>query len=280
MKFLLSVLTVSLYLWHCVRVGTRPCKYYQLNADRFNAEKGIFSKIDIDRNIPAEWRLDQRYDDGEFMPDQWPVFVKPEWGQNAVGVQCARCVEDLRAIRARVRDSRICYLIQATAWESREFEVFSIRHHEDPDRYAVLTVTETVNRVEDIPINGVFNPDSRYRDITAWFDEAQLVRLWAMSNRLGTHVICRVCYRAESLEDLLAGRVHVIEVNLYLPMPINLMDERRPWAETLIRLNRYMLSLARATKARDRTRPDKPVYTKTQLYNRKSTLLNYLRDRI
>ena len=280
MKFWISVLIVSVYMLHCLRIGTKPCKYFQLNADRFDAEKGIFSKIAIDRSIPDEWRLDQRYDDGEFMPDRWPVFVKPEWGQNAAGVQCARDPEELRAIRGRIRHGRIRYLIQAPAPEPREFEVFSIRHHEDPERYAVLTVAETVNDAEEVPINGVFNPNSRYLDLTDELDDGQMARLWAMSRRLGTHVICRACYRAESLADLVAGRVHVIEVNLYLPMPINLMDRRRPVRETLVLLNRYMLALARATRAREKSAPEKPVYTKINLYNRASPLLNYLRDRI
>ncbi len=280
MKFWISVLIVSLYMLHCLRIGTRPCKYFQLNVDRFDADKGIFSKIAIDRSIPDEWRLDQRYDDGAFMPDQWPVFLKPEWGQNAAGVKCARNPEELRGIRGRIRHSRIRYLVQAPAPEPREFEVFSIRHHEDPERYAVLTVTETLNDSEEIPINGVFNPNSRYRDLTDDLDGIQKERLWAMSNRLGTHVICRACYRAESLADLVAGRVHVIEVNLYLPMPINLLDRGRPAAEILVLVNRYMLALARATKTREGSRPEKPVFTKINLYNRKSPLLNYFRDRI
>lgn len=280
MKFWISVLIVSVYMLHCLRIGTRPCKYFQLNVDRFDADRGIFSKIDIDRSIPSEWRLDQRYDDGTFVPDEWPVFVKPEWGQNAAGVHCARNPEELRDIRARVRKSRAHYLVQAPAPEPREFEVFSIRHHEDPGRYAVLTLAETLNSAEAIPINGVFNPNSSYRDLTGELDDAQKDRLWAMSNRLGTHAICRASYRAESLEDLLAGRVHVIEVNLYLPMPVNLLDRRRPVAEIPGLVNRYMLALARATRARDTSRPERPVYISSNLYNRQNPLLNYLRDRL
>ncbi len=278
MKRLLSILAVTLYILHCFRIATRPWKYYQLNVDRFNSEKGIFSKIDIDRGIPDEWRLDQCYDDGVFVPAKWPVFVKPEWGQNAAGVRSARSMEELQEIREQIRGSRVCYLVQSSAPEPREFEVFSIRHHACPSRYAILTVTETVNTEEDIPINGVFNPHSRYLDLTDSFDPQQLEALWAMSNRLGNHVICRVSYRADSPERLVLGRVHVIEVNLYLPMPINLLDRHRPLGSTLRALNRYMVALAWATKRRDRSRPDRPVYLKTNLYHCKHPLLHRLRD--
>ena len=101
-----------------------------------------------------------------------------------------------------------------------------------------------------------------------------------MSNRLGNHIICRASYRANSLADLVAGNVHVIEVNLYLPMPINLMDERRSGWEVFKLVNWYALALARATKTRDKSRPEQAVYTKIQLYNRRSPLLNKIRERL
>ncbi|NOR24925.1 MAG: hypothetical protein GQ542_11140 [Desulforhopalus sp.] len=43
--------------------------------------------------------------------------------------------------------------------------------------------------------------------------------------------IARVGVRANSIEELLAGNFHVIEVNIFLPMPLVLLDSQRSWAE-------------------------------------------------
>lgn len=78
----------------------------------------------------------------------------------------------------------------------------------------------------------------------------------------------------------MAGRFHVIEVNLFLPMPINMLDRRYGLKQIFDMIRRYMMSLARITKARDKSLPEKPVFTKIMLYNRESRLLNFLRAKI
>ena len=37
--------------------------------------------------------------------------------------------------------------------------------------------------------------------------------------------------RAHSIAELLAGNFHVIEVNIFLPMPLVLLDSQRSWTE-------------------------------------------------
>ncbi|MGI9317789.1 MAG: hypothetical protein ACR2QW_10680 [bacterium] len=276
----ITVSMVILYILYCIRIGTKPCKYFQLNSPRFDRHSGIFSKLEIDQDIPPEWRLAQRYDDGQYLPAVWPVFIKPEWGQNAAGVERADNDEDLTRIRSRIQDKSVRYLIQQGAPELREFEVFSIRHSRDHNEYAVLTVTEAVNETEPNPINGIYNPGTEYVEITARFDQSELLQLWQLVNRIGHFNISRASLRADSLEDLLEGRFHVIEVNLFLPMPINMLDRRYGWDQIFDMIRRYMMCLARITKARDKSLPEKPVFTKIMLYNRKNPLLNYLRAKI
>lgn len=276
----ITVTMVILYILYCIRIGTKPCKYFQLNSPCFDRQEGIFSKLDIDQFIPKEWRLEQRYDDGEAIPEYWPVFVKPEWGQNAAGVERADSPQDLAEIRKRTKNERVKFLIQQAAPESREFEIFSMRHHNDQNNYAVLTVTEAVNESEPNPVNGIYNPNTQYVEITEHFDSAQLGQLWQHMNRIGHFNISRASVRANSLEDLMAGRFHVIEVNLFLPMPINMLDRKYGVKQVFAMIRRYMLSLARITKARDKSLPEKPVFTKIMLYNRESRLLNFLRAKI
>ena len=267
---------VIVYISCCIRIATRPCKYFQLNAPFFDTEKGIFSKIDIDRLIPPAWRLAQAYDDGARMPDRYPVFVKPEWSQNAKGVYRAADAVELRRIREKISGSRVRYMLQEGAVEANEYEIFSISHHHDPKRWAVLTITQACNSAELHPVNSIYNPNTHYREITASFSAAQLVQLWALVCRIGRFGISRVSVRADSIDDLLRGKFHVIEVNLFLPMPIHLLDQRNSRMDILRFVASGMMRLALATKYRDKT-PDKPIFIKSMLYNRSSGLLNFLR---
>ncbi len=271
---------VATYILSCIRIGTKPCKYFQLNSPLFNGEEGIFSKIEIDELIPSEWRLEQQYDDGQFEPTSWPVFVKPEWGQNAAGIQRADDLASLNRIRKENANQNIRFLIQQCAPESREFEVFALRHHADKSNYSIFSITEAVNHSERDPVNSIKNPGTEYVEITEKFSEDQLQKIWRSVNRIGTFNISRSSFRADSIEDLVAGKFHVIEVNLFVPMPIHMLDSRYRMKDVISMVLRYMMRLALITKARDKTLPEKPVFTKIMLYNRTSPVLNFLRSKI
>ena len=271
---------VIVYILDCIRIGTKPCKYFQLNSAAFDRQQGIFSKIAIDEQIPEQWRLDQRYEDGSWMPQIWPVFVKPEWGQNAAGVRRADNIEELADIREQVKGSDIRYLIQQSAPERREFEVFSMRSHQDKGDFSLLTITEAVNTSERDPVNSVFNESTQYVEITDQFNDEQQQILWQYLNRIDCFNICRASMRADSIEDLLAGRFHVIEVNLFLPMPINLLDKRYGRWDIFRMVIHYMMCLALLTRARDKNLVEKPVFTKIMTYNRKNRVINFIRARI
>ncbi len=273
-------LQVITYILSCIKIGTKPCKYFQLNAACFNEQVGIFSKIEIDRLIPQEWRLQHEYDDGTYMPENYPVFVKPEWGQNAVGIFKADDAASLAEIRENTAHARSRYVIQQGASEKHEFEIFSILHHADKNRYAELTITETINGSEPNPINSIYNPDTRYREITEQFSEQQKQELWRLLGRIGRFGISRACLRADSVAQMLAGKFHVIEVNLFTPMPINMLDPKYNNAELWKMIRRYMYSLAKITKYRDKNLTEKPIFTKIMLYNRQHPLLNFIRARI
>jgi len=271
---------VTAYILFCVRFATRPCKYFQLNARFFDRRAGIFSKIGIDELIPPQWRLAQFVDDGARQPQSYPVFVKPEWSQNARGVCRADNADELRRIRRSISEVRVNYLIQEAALETNEYEIFSIRAPHDPRRYAVLTVTEARNGAEANPVNSIYNPNTRYVEITDSFSCAQLKQLWEMVRRIGDFAISRVSVRADSVDDLLRGQLHVIEVNLFLPMPINLLDTRRSTLAVFALAITYMRHLALATKHRPGGSETKPVFIKSMLYNRRSALLNRVRARL
>jgi hypothetical protein len=276
----ISYFMIPTYMVNCVLMGAKPCKYFQLNSEIFNDDKGIFSKIEIDQLIPEKWRLNQYYDDGINLPRSYPVFVKPEWGQNSSGVFRADDEASFRRIQKEIKTSKIRYLVQEAAPAKIEFEIFSILHHQDKNRFATLTITQALNSTEEYPINGVFNKSTDYQEITGSFSDKQLETLWALLGEIGHFNISRVGLRAESIEAMLAGKFHVIEINLFIPMPINMLDSRYHFKD-LWKLSRsYMMALARVTKSRNKALKEKPVFLKHMLYNKTNPILNYFRNRL
>ncbi len=285
----LTYFMVAAYISCCVCIRAKPCKYFQLNAAFFDRDKGIFSKQDINDLMPSRWRLAQFYDDGVRQPARFPVFVKPEWGQNASGVRRADNAADLARIRAELAADhaaqadhrpRLAYLIQEAAAQPYEYEIFSMRSHRDAARYAVLTLTRAENSRQALPINGIHNPDTRYVEITAELSPSQREKIWALVRQIGDFNISRVSARAASLAALLRGDFHIIEVNLFLPMPINFLDRRHSRVALARLAMAYMMRLALLTKHRDLGRAAKPVFTKSLLYNRRGKWLNFLRARL
>ncbi|MGB3209746.1 MAG: hypothetical protein WBB19_03480 [Desulforhopalus sp.] len=243
---ILRSLLVFWLIAYSVRYRTRPWNFFQLNSEYFNGEKRIFSKLEIDQYIPARWRLRQIVDDGEIVPE-FPVFVKPEWGQNSNGVSLA---EDLAELNTNRRTRRmagsVTYLLQEAAKERREFEIFYIRDSEYPEDTSLLSVTETVNcSGATLPINGINNRDSHYQDRTEQLNRDELQSLWAMIKTIGFFRIARVGVRADSIEELLAGNFHIIEINIFLPMPLVLLDSGVEWTRKHMFIRKSMKAAAR-----------------------------------
>jgi len=223
-----SMIRGALVFWcivYCLRNRAAPWCFFQLNRDYFNTTKNIFSKLDMDHCIPEKWRLGQCEDDGLIVPE-FPVFLKPEWGQNAHGIFFIRNGNELHQARKKRVVQRTSYLLQQPAKEKREYELFYIRSADDPQSCGLLSVTEVNNRSQRGPvINSVHNKDSNYLDITTDFTSAEQDSLWEMLKDVGNFRIARVGLRADSKQDLLLGNFHIIEVNIFIPFPLILLDK-------------------------------------------------------
>lgn len=269
----ITILIILTYITCCLRVGAAPWKFFQLNARYFSNDQGIFSKLAIDALIPDRWRLKQIPDDGSVAPERYPVFMKPEWGQNAHGIHRADNFEELQQVRHDLQKQSVeqQYILQEGAPGTREFEIFSIDVNKSDGQHDVVTVTEAVNKTEANPINSKYNKNTRYVDISEHFTTPELKVLGQHLDEVGCFAISRMSVRANSYEQLVAGQFHVIEVNLFLPMPINLLDESYSWTIRFKFIRRAMMSLALATKA---NKPlDKPpaVFTRMMLYGRRKS---------
>ena len=271
---IMRIMFVAVYILSCVRILAAPWRYFQLNAKYFSAKKGIFSKIDIDGLVPEKWRLNQVYDDGQTIPEKFPVFVKPEWGQNAFGIWRADNAQDLGKIRKKIASSKTAYVIQEAATEAREFEIFTIPDHQASTEYAVLTITEAVNSEnEQYPINSINNENTSFLELTHKFNEQELNQIWSYVRELGDFKIARVCVHANSEQHLLAGCFHLIEINLFVPMPLNLLDKSYTWRDKTRFILASMMALAKVTKTLNLQSQLQPIFTKKLLYQRKARSL-------
>ena len=77
----------------------------------------------------------------------------------------------------------------------------------------------------------------------------------------------RLSVRADSIAEMVAGNFHVIEINLFTPMLINLRDESHSLMRKLGFIVKVSCSLARATRAIDSNQKTFRVYTSIVLYN-------------
>jgi D-alanine-D-alanine ligase-like ATP-grasp enzyme len=276
----ITVALAATYILDCCLIGTKPCKYFQTNAPYFNEKKGVFSKMDLDKLTPEPWRLMQRYDDGVFVPRNYPVFLKPEWGENAAGIFRADDLEQLTKYRQQVRDSDVPYLLQECALESKEFEIFAMRDSVNKENYSVLSVTAVENAKESNPVNGINNPDTEYVDVTDQLTNEQRKTLWGFIEQMGEFGISRLSVRADSIEDLLKQDFHAIEINLFTPFPIHMLDKKYSNGDKAKMVWDYMMKLAKLTRGRDKTRIEKPIYTKMMFYNRPGRLAKFIREYI
>lgn len=267
----ITILIILTYIACCLRVGAAPWKFFQLNVRYFSQDQGIFSKLAIDGLIPDRWRLHQVPDDGSVVPERYPVFMKPEWGQNAHGIHRADNFEELQTIRQNLQNQagEQQYILQEGAPGTREFEIFSIDVSKNDGRHDVVTVTEAVNNTEANPINSKYNKNTRYVDISKNFSATELATLGGHLDEVGRFAISRMSVRADSFEQLVAGHFRVIEVNLFLPMPINLLDDNYSWLVRLRFIRRAMMSLALATKAHKPVEKPPAVFTRMMLYGRR-----------
>ncbi len=263
---IIRIYQVLAYILFCIWQRVAPWKYFQLNAPYFNEQRGIFSKLDTDLLIPEAWKLPQSLDLGGYQPPQYPVFVKPEWGQNSFGIQRADNSQALNTIRSNRKDSTGNYLIQQAASGKREFEVFVIpspqkSSSQKNNQPAVISVTETLNNSEDLyPINGIYNTATSYKDLTPELTPKQIKQLWYHLSQIGNFRLSRVGLRANSIEAMIKGEFHIIEINLLYPMPLMLLSHNRTWREK----NRFSLQamwhLAAISKTIPTSHPKKSIF--------------------
>jgi hypothetical protein len=213
------------YLWACLKYRVNPWNYFAINHRQFNWQKKIFSKLEIDRHIPERYRLTQFYYHPDTLPGQYPVFLKPEWGQNSNGVARIPAEKAYKRFCTRAFKSPMPYIVQEAGRGAFEYEIYYLRDHKQPDQAAFLSVTQTMNPCDPVhPVNSIYNQCTAYKNISQTLSAEQAEGIWSHVKKSGRFPLARMGVKADSVEDLAAGHFKVIEINLFLPMPLVLFS--------------------------------------------------------
>lgn len=232
------------YLFSCLRYRTIPWNFFQLNGAYFSKRKGIFSKLEMDKHIPQRWRLKQYYYKPHKSPGSYPVFLKPEWGQNSNGIVRVYNKEEYRDFQRVADTTDLPFIVQDAASGKKEFEIYYLRSPDNDDEYSFLSITQVNNSCgESYPINSIYNSSTRYIDKTRLFSADELKIIWKFFSQVGRFRMARIGLKADNINDLLKGEFHIIEINLFLPMPLVLLTENVGRDEKK-RILRFTMSLA------------------------------------
>ena len=269
---MIRFLLIFWFIYYSIYHRVSPWRFFQLNAPYFNSRKGIFSKLDIDRCIPTAWRLWQGPVNAEITPTIFPVFFKPEWGQNSHGIFRVDNRKEFQIGCCRVAHKKMNYIVQEAAQEMREFEIFYIRSAHEESHHATFSITEVMNTgKESFPINGIYNENSVYHNCTKEFSADELEKIWGHFKSICAYRIARVGLRTNSREDLLAGIFHIIEINLFLPMPLSLLDTKMSWADKIGFIKKAMDHAALAVKAIPEKQSGKAIFWKKLVAHSRTT---------
>ncbi len=267
----IRIAQVCLYIIFCTLLRVGPWRYFQLNAKYFNRNKGIFSKLDIDQLIPPRWRLPQWVDHSGAIPQAYPVFLKPEWGQNSKGIQRADNLQEFEQLRLLKPNSHVQYLVQQGAKQKIEFEIFIIpqaldissKNNTSKQPLGTLSITQVSNRSdEEFPINGIYNSATEYSDVSDQLSAEQKQHLYCLLRTISPFNISRIGLRANSIADVLAGDFNIIEINLFFPMPLVLLCNNVSIFKKWQFIVTNMWLLAKVTKAMEKDQPFKDIFFK------------------
>lgn len=205
----------------------------------------------MDAHIPLKWRLVQDYLDKNSPPSEFPVFLKPEWGQNSNGV--VRIDNKTDFLKFDESKSKTPYIIQQAAPELQEYEIFYIRDADNQQDLIELTITQSINHSDEVyPINSIHNPQVVYQNRTLDFSVNELKQIKQHLQELPQFRISRIGLRANSKADLIKGLFHIIEVNLFAPFPINLLDKETSDKAKHIFIKNNMYHLVRVSNTTPR----------------------------
>lgn len=250
---ILKIRTFLYFIFFSMRYGINPISFFQLNVEYFNDEKKIYSKHEIEKNIPKKFRLHSALiskkttsKDIEKNVD-YPVFLKPEWGQNSHWVFRADNKKELENILKKVKREKIPYLYQQTSRYKDEFDILYIKDPLNSKKYTLLSVTKLINNSDEAhPINVI--KTGIIRDVTSDFSTTDLQDLYTTLRTMWDFRLVRVSLKADSTQGIKKWKFEVFEMNIFLPMLPAIKDKTFSLMQREAKLINYTKQLTLAVK--------------------------------
>lgn len=194
----------------------------------------------------------------------FPLFLKPEWGENSLGIYHIHNARTLKSVLKKIKGGNLPYLCQEAAPSGKEYDLFYVKS-DDPARdlsctqllapeivgdgersiselveerfphykqkIAILTTAsphqvlpkKTVMRLSFV--NGI-HEGTQYQDETEKLSAKDKTTLINTIEQIGQFGVGRVGVIARDRAALIAGDFKVVEINLYTPFPLPILDPR------------------------------------------------------
>lgn len=222
---------VFLYIYYCFKIWVNPWNFFQVNAKYFNKEKWIFSKYEIESFIPDKWKLKNfiiqfpmNNNQIEILEDQiwYPLFLKPEWGQNSHGIYIVSNRWELKKYFKNISRQSIPYIAQKSSSFFNEFELLFTNYNWNTQ---LLSFVESRNNQKKwLFINGIHSETS-YHNLLDKLSKSDKEKIIWYIKEINHFAIGRIWLKANSLRDFIWWNFEIFEINIFLPFPLHLLDE-------------------------------------------------------
>lgn len=223
------------FIYYSMVLRVRPWRYFQLHAKYFNRKKWIFSKAEIESHIPDIWKLNSTYInniDGiqkqiKQIEDNhsYPVFIKPEWGQNSHGISIVYSREELSDTLKSISKNSTPYVAQQASRYENEFEILYTRDPIKPNEIILQSIVESKNDTCDPHcVNGIHGTTS-YHDILPKFTQDMKLILIEYIQKIWEFRVARIGLKAENIKSMIEWKFEIFEINIFIPFALHLLDK-------------------------------------------------------
>ena len=247
-------LQIALYFtYFCLKKRANPWLFFQIHSKYFDKENGIFSKYNIEQQIPKKWRLKSirllsKYTKKDILQElDFPIFWKPEWWQNAHWISYINSKKTLEEFLVKSRNSDISYLVQQGSSYKNEYEICFYKNFQGDGDIIINSFSQSHN-MGNIMVSSIHN-ETRYEELLHELTIKQIEKLSHYISQMWDFYVGRVWLKGDSIKDIVNGKFDVFEINIFLPMPLKLLaynvDKSQKavflckWAETLAYLTKH-----------------------------------------
>ena len=237
------------FIYFCFLNWVWPWRFSQLNKKYFNTKRSIFSKYEIEKNIPNKWKLNSIFlNSKDSLEEQkntilsnfsFPIFLKPEWWQNSHWIFLVKKEYQIEEFLKKIRESSINYLIQQWSLLNNEYEILYTKNN---DEIFLHSITESLNNNSKLCISWIHN-NTKYKDLINKFNLKEKNIIKKFIYKVWDFNVGRIWIKANNVEDIIKWKFKIFEINIFLPMMLSILDNNTDKNKKTKNLKKYIKSL-------------------------------------